>query len=179
MLKTCFGTLPRLTTPVTVRSAAPSLNIGTRTFQTSASKAAAAASPKMEAYKKVGNRENAPPKHEMVHFPGLMSEKRSFGDFRTVLHTGLYSAFSPHIQIKERIPSISNTTTTGQVVAMEVPVNGDIGDEVHLVDQILLFTSGRGLATVNGKDQEVKAGDVVVVPAGTQHQFVTKGDQPL
>lgn len=45
----------------------------------------------MEAYKKVGNRENAPPKHEMVHFPGLMSEKRSFGDFRTVLHTGLYS----------------------------------------------------------------------------------------
>ena len=42
-----------------------------------------------------------------------------------------------------------------------------------------MFTSGRGLATVAGKDQEVKAGDVVVVPAGTQHQFVTKGDQPL
>jgi putative ABC transport system ATP-binding protein len=50
---------------------------------------------------------------------------------------------------------------------------------VHTVDQILLFTSGKGLATVNGKDQEVAAGDVVVVPAGTQHQFVTKGDQPL
>jgi putative ABC transport system ATP-binding protein len=64
-------------------------------------------------------------------------------------------------------------------VAMEVPVNGEIGDEVHLVDQVLMFTSGRGLATVNGKDQEVKAGDVVVVPAGTQHQFVTKGDEPL
>jgi mannose-6-phosphate isomerase-like protein (cupin superfamily) len=117
----------------------------------------AAAPPKMEGYKKAGNRENAPPKHEMVHFPGLMSEKRSFGDFRTVLHTGLYS----------------------QIVAMEVPVNGEIGDEVHTVDQVLMFTSGRGLATVAGKDQEVKAGDVVVVPAGTQHQFVTKGDQPL
>jgi putative ABC transport system ATP-binding protein len=25
----------------------------------------------------------------------------------------------------------------------------------------------------------VSAGDVVVVPAGTQHQFVTKGDKPL
>ncbi|KAF2134687.1 RmlC-like cupin [Dothidotthia symphoricarpi CBS 119687] len=111
----------------------------------------------MEGFKKAGNRADAPPKHEMVHFPGLMSEKRSFGDFRTVLHTGLYS----------------------QIVAMEVPVGGDIGDEVHTVDQILLFTSGRGLATVAGKDQEVKAGDVVVVPAGTQHQFVTKGDQPL
>jgi mannose-6-phosphate isomerase-like protein (cupin superfamily) len=111
----------------------------------------------MEGYKKAGNRENAPPKHEMVHFPGLMSEKRSFGDFRTVLHTGLYS----------------------QIVAMEVPVNGEIGDEVHTVDQVLMFTSGRGLATVAGKEQEVKAGDVVVVPAGTQHQFITKGDQPL
>jgi hypothetical protein len=63
----------------------------------------------MDAYKKVGNREDAPPKHEMVHFPGLMSEKRSFGDFRTVLHTGLFS----------------------QIVAMEVPVNGEIGDEVR------------------------------------------------
>jgi hypothetical protein len=63
----------------------------------------------MEAYKKAGNRKDAPPKHEMVHFPGLMSEKREFGDFRTVLHTGLYS----------------------QIVAMEVPVGGDIGDEVN------------------------------------------------
>ncbi|KAF3010878.1 hypothetical protein E8E13_009547 [Curvularia kusanoi] len=111
----------------------------------------------MDAYKKAGNRKDEPPEHEMVHFAGLLSSKREFGDFRTVLHTGLYS----------------------QIVAMEVPVNGEIGDEVHTVDQILMFTSGRGLATVAGKDQEVKAGDVVVVPAGTQHQFVTRGDQPL
>lgn len=62
----------------------------------------------MENYKKAGNRKDEPPKHEMVHFLGLMSEKRSFGDFRTVLHTGLYS----------------------QIVAMEVPVGGEIGDEV-------------------------------------------------
>lgn len=52
-------------------------------------------------------------------------------------------------------------------------------NQVHTVDQILLFTSGKGLATVAGRDQVVKAGDVVVVPAGTQHQFITEGDQPL
>ena len=62
---------------------------------------------------------------------------------------------------------------------MEVPVNGEIGDEVHTVDQTLIFTSGEGKATVQGKDQHVKAGDVVIVPAGTQHQFVTVGDKPL
>ena len=50
---------------------------------------------------------------------------------------------------------------------------------MHTVDQILLFTSGTGLATVAGKDQPIKAGDVVIVPAGTQHQFVTTGNQPL
>lgn len=49
-----------------------------------------------------------PPKNEMVYMPGVMSPSRSFGVFRKVLHTGLYSQF----------------------VAMEVPVNGEIGDEV-------------------------------------------------
>lgn len=57
---------------------------------------------------------------------------------------------------------------------------GDIGDEVHTVDQALTFTSGRGMATINGKDQEVKAGDLMVVPAGTQHQFVNLSkEEPL
>lgn len=66
----------------------------------------------MDAYKKAGHRKNEPPKHEMVHFAGLLSSKREFGDFRTVLHTGLYS----------------------QIVAMEIPVNGEIGDEVCHID---------------------------------------------
>lgn len=57
--------------------------------------------------------------------------------------------------------------------------SGDIGDEVHTVDQALTFTSGLGKATINGKDQEVKAGDLMVVPAGTQHQFINTGPTPL
>jgi len=62
---------------------------------------------------------------------------------------------------------------------MTIPVGGDIGDEVHTVDQVLTFTSGKGKATINGKDQDVKAGDLMVVPAGTQHQFINTGDAPL
>ena len=53
---------------------------------------------------------------------------------------------------------------------MEVPVGGDIGEEVHTVDQILIFTSGKGRAEVSGKKQEIKANDVVIVPAGCLHQ---------
>ncbi|KAB8070659.1 RmlC-like cupin domain-containing protein [Aspergillus leporis] len=98
-----------------------------------------------------------PPRHEMVNFPGIMSPNRFFGVFRKALHTGLYSQF----------------------VAMEVPVNGEIGDELHTVDQVLIFTHGNGRAIVAGKEQEVKQGDVVIVPAGTQHQFLNVGSTPL
>ncbi|KAL4867950.1 hypothetical protein BDV12DRAFT_197666 [Aspergillus spectabilis] len=98
-----------------------------------------------------------PPPNEMVYLPSILSPDRSFGVFRKVLHTGLYSQF----------------------VAMAVPVNGEIGDEKHTVDQVLLFTSGTGKAIVAGKEQSVKQGDVVIVPAGTQHQFLNAGDTPL
>lgn len=49
----------------------------------------------------------------------------------------------------------------------------------HTVDQILTFTSGTGKATIAGVDQDVKAGDMMIVPAGTQHQFVNTGPTPL
>lgn len=98
------------------------------------------------------------PKHEMVFFPQMTTSLPSeSAEFRRVLWTGLYS----------------------QLVLMTVPVGGDIGDEKHTVDQILTFTSGKGKATIAGKDQEVKAGDLIIVPAGTQHQFVNTGPTPL
>lgn len=78
-----------------------------------------------------GNKSDHPPQHKMVYFPSLTSSVRSFNQFRTVMHTGLYS----------------------QLVSMEIPVGGDIGDEVHTVDQVLIFTSGEGKAIVAGVEQ--------------------------
>ncbi|KAK4151403.1 RmlC-like cupin [Chaetomidium leptoderma] len=99
-----------------------------------------------------------PPKHEMQYFPSITTALPSEStEFRRVLWTGLYS----------------------QLVLMTVPVGGDIGEEIHTVDQILTFTSGTGLAQVGGRDQDVKAGDMVIVPAGTRHQFLNKGPTPL
>ena len=62
---------------------------------------------------------------------------------------------------------------------MTIQPGKDIGEEVHTVDQALVFTSGKGKAIVAGKEQEVKAGDMVVVPAGTIHQFWNTGLTPL
>ncbi|KAH8909268.1 RmlC-like cupin [Coniochaeta sp. PMI_546] len=99
-----------------------------------------------------------PPKHEMQYFPDMTTALPSTSaEFRRVLWTGLYS----------------------QLVLMTVPVGGDIGEEIHTVDQILTFTSGTGLAQVGGKEQKVKAGDMVIVPAGTKHQFLNTGPTPL
>ena len=79
-------------------------------------------------------------------------------DFRRVLWTGRHT----------------------QLVIMTLPVGGEIGDEVHEdTDQILTFVSGTGEARVGPDARKVTQGDLVVVPAGTQHNVVNTGPNPL
>ena len=79
-------------------------------------------------------------------------------DFRRVLWTGRHT----------------------QLVIMTLPVSGEIGDEVHEdTDQILTFVSGTGEARVGPDARKVTSGDLVVVPAGTQHNVVNTGPIPL
>ncbi|MGH8970037.1 MAG: cupin domain-containing protein [Actinomycetes bacterium] len=67
-----------------------------------------------------------------------------------------------------------------QLVIMTIPVDGEIGEEVHDGnDQILSFVSGQGEARVADETRAVVAGDVVAVPAGTKHNFVNTGPNPL
>ena len=55
-----------------------------------------------------------------------------------------------------------------QLVAMTIPVGGEIGDEVHdTTDQLLSFVSGSGEADLDGETHTVDAGDLCAVPAGT------------
>ena len=79
-------------------------------------------------------------------------------DFRRVLWTGAHT----------------------QLVVMTIPVGEEIGSEVHDGnDQILSFVRGSGTADVAGDTRTVNAGDIVVVPAGTRHNFVNTGTEPL
>jgi mannose-6-phosphate isomerase-like protein (cupin superfamily) len=67
-----------------------------------------------------------------------------------------------------------------QLVVMTIPAGEEIGAEVHEHnDQILTFVSGTGTADVAGETRPVAAGDIVVVPAGTEHNFVNTGREPL
>ncbi len=67
-----------------------------------------------------------------------------------------------------------------QLVVMTIPVGGSIGRETHDAnDQILTFLRGRATAYVGDETREVGAGEVVVVPAGVEHDFVNAGEQPL
>lgn len=93
----------------------------------------------------------------MEHFEiAVVAEKSA--DFRRVLWTGEHT----------------------QLVIMTIPPGGEIGEETHEEnDQILTFVSGLGKAVVEGRSKKVKAGDIVVVPAGTLHNFVNDGPNPL
>jgi mannose-6-phosphate isomerase-like protein (cupin superfamily) len=93
----------------------------------------------------------------MEHFEiAAVAEKSA--DFRRVLWTGEHT----------------------QLVIMTIPPGGEIGEEVHDAnDQVLSFVSGLGKAVIEGDSKQVKAGDVVVVPAGVKHNFLNDGPNPL
>jgi mannose-6-phosphate isomerase-like protein (cupin superfamily) len=74
------------------------------------------------------------------------------------------------------------TLVTGehaQLVVMTLKPGEEIGEETHEGDQILQFVAGSGEAILSGESSPVAAGDVVFVPAGTLHNFVNTGGEPL
>lgn len=79
-------------------------------------------------------------------------------NFRTVLYTGKLA----------------------QIVAMSIPVGGDIGEEVHPdTDQIIFIVDGEGEAILNGETRRIEEHDIVFVPAGTTHNFKNVDDEEL
>ncbi|MFI5840085.1 cupin domain-containing protein [Catenuloplanes sp. NPDC051500] len=92
----------------------------------------------------------------MEHYT-IATVAEQYSDFRRVLWTGKHT----------------------QVVIMTIPTGGEIGEEVHEVDQILTFVSGVGQAKVSGQTRKVTQGDMVIVPAGAKHNFTNEGPNPL
>jgi quercetin dioxygenase-like cupin family protein len=53
------------------------------------------------------------------------------------------------------------------------------GPHRHPYDEVQFVREGRGLYTVNGKEFEARAGDILVIKAGEIHGFKAIGDAPL
>lgn len=67
-----------------------------------------------------------------------------------------------------------------QVVIMSIPPGGEIGAEAHPDnDQILYLVDGEGKVVLNGEESEYTKGDLVLVKAGTKHNFINTGDEDL
>lgn len=78
-------------------------------------------------------------------------------DFRRVLYTALHS----------------------QLVLMSIKPKGEIGMEVHQLDQFFRVEEGTGEATLDGVKTPIRAGFAVLVPAGTQHNIQNTGSVAL
>lgn len=94
----------------------------------------------------------------MSYITNIIKETEGNSYFRRVLFTGARS----------------------QLVVMDIPAGGEIGEETHAhVEQTLFFLSGTGKAILNGKETPIGAGDVVVVTPGTKHNFLNTGTDSL
>ena len=84
------------------------------------------------------------------------TEQNSF--FRQVLYTGKYT----------------------QLVVMSLLPGEEIGMEVHpQVDQFFRIEEGQAKVVIDGEEHEVDEGFAIIVPAGSQHNVVNTGSNPL
>lgn len=72
------------------------------------------------------------------------------------------------------------TGARSQLVVMDIPPGGEVGEETHKhTEQTLFFLSGAGKAVLDGKESPIGPGDVVVVTPGTKHNFANTGGESL
>lgn len=79
-------------------------------------------------------------------------------DFRHVIYTGKHT----------------------QVVVMNIPEGGEVGEETHEhVEQALYIQSGHGEAHLDNEVYAVEPGEIVVVTPGTRHNIKNTGTGTL
>ena len=66
-----------------------------------------------------------------------------------------------------------------QIVMMSIEPGDDIGEEVHDADQTTFFVSGEGQAVLDGHRTKCTANHLIVIPKGTKHNIINKGEEPL
>jgi mannose-6-phosphate isomerase-like protein (cupin superfamily) len=81
----------------------------------------------------------------------IEEETKNNTDFRKALYTGKYQ----------------------QLVVMSLKPGEDIGEEIHdTVDQFFRIEEGEAKAIIDGVETVLKEDDVVIVPAGSDHNLI-------
>jgi mannose-6-phosphate isomerase-like protein (cupin superfamily) len=62
---------------------------------------------------------------------------------------------------------------------VNAPPGGRVELHRHSYDEVIIVHEGRATCVAGDKRHEVKAGDVIVIPAGTPHSFINSGNAPL
>jgi mannose-6-phosphate isomerase-like protein (cupin superfamily) len=71
------------------------------------------------------------------------------------------------------------TAKNCQLVLMALKPQEEIGAEVHRLDQFFRVEAGSGAAVLDGVRTPIRAGFAVLVPAGTKHNIINTGAEPL
>lgn len=71
------------------------------------------------------------------------------------------------------------TGKNSQLVLMSLIPQEEIGEEIHDVDQFLRIEKGSGVAILSGVSHKITDGSIVLVPAGTKHNIVNTGTEPM
>lgn len=67
-----------------------------------------------------------------------------------------------------------------QLVVMSLNPGEDIGSEAHAnVDQFFRVEEGTGAIVIDGRRTQLKPGSAAVVPAGSKHNIINTGGEPL
>lgn len=75
---------------------------------------------------------------------------------------------------------VLETGENTQIVLMSIPVGEDIGEEVHEnSDQILYLVEGEADVILEGVRKPFMELDMVLVRAGTKHNFINTGETDL
>jgi quercetin dioxygenase-like cupin family protein len=68
-------------------------------------------------------------------------------------------------------------TPQSEAVVFSIPANfSNDRENSHKGDQIIYVIDGCAIARVSGKEQEIKAGDLITIPAGAMHTLRTAGE---
>lgn len=72
------------------------------------------------------------------------------------------------------------TGEKSQLVLMSLKPGEDIGEETHKnVEQTIFLYSGSGKVVLNGVESPFKAGDILIITAGTKHNIINTGKTAL